>query len=403
VFGLVWTLLPVALLCVGIVPARAAGPRSVASDSVSFLRRDYDLRIQPSGDVAVTERWKVHFTGGPFTNASLGVFLSHAGAVAFQPIDGADSGSERVATLVDSQKHEVQQISWTFPATRDAERAFTITYTLRQAIGQNSTQAWLDRHLFDGPGRSTYPVGAMRVTVTLPAAASGGDVQVRSAYPGAQLQVSRPSATTVQLDGQNLNAGNLLEVAVIFPRNLLESSAPRPAWQKDDAPPNPPTALDTVTSVGSDVPTSNTNPVATFLGNIGLVLAAGLIVIAILGLIAWRLTKRLSGEVQKLAAIKAEGGATDGEAVDGDGEPALPLATKPLPAIDLDFGQVEWPKQQEQLDLDALGLHPLEMGRNGPISRIGYLEDDNDGDSGTANETPRGTSATSGVGGESEG
>jgi hypothetical protein len=299
--------------------------------------------------------------------------------------------------LVDSQRHEVEQISWTFPPTRDADRSFTISYVLHEAIGQNGTQAWLDRHLFDGPGRSTYPVGATRVTVTLPAAAPGGDVQVKSAYLSAQVQVSRPSATTVQLDGQSLNAGNLFEVAVIFPRNLLDSAAPRPAWQKGDAPPNPPTALDTVTSVGTDVPTSNTSPIAAFLGNIGLVLAVGLIVIAILGLIAWRLTRRLSGEVQKLAAIKTDGGATDGEAVQGDDEAALPLTTKPLPAINLDFGEVVWPKQQEQLDLDALGLHPLETGRNGPISRIGYLEDDDDADA--ADGTRRGSGATSGVGG----
>jgi hypothetical protein len=383
--GSLVALASVAALFAGISPARAAG------DGVSFLRRDYDLQIQHNGDVAVAEHWQVRFSGSSYTSATLGVLLTHTQSVDFKPVEGADPQSERVARVTDGEGHAIEQISWTFPAAQDATRAFTIPYTLHAAIGRNTTQAWLDRHFFDGPGRGSFPVSATHVTVTLPDAA-GADVQVKAVYPGAQPQISHPSDTMIAVDSQNMNSGQLLEVEVVFPRAQLDANVARPAWQQGDTPPTPPTALDRVASGEPGSSTSATNPVGAFLSNTGLVLAVGLAIVAILGLLAWRLSARLAADLRKLAGLRAE--ADEGE--DGD-DGALPAITQKLPAIDLDFGEVEWPRQDEELDLEALGLRPLETGKDGPISRVGETWDEQD----LAEDSPnagRGPGATSGVG-----
>lgn len=402
--------LPLVALVVALT-ASATGAHAATGhavdNSVSFLRRDYDLQIQPNGDVAVSERWQVHFTGGPYTSATVGVFLTNTESVDFDHVVGADPNSEQVAKVEDPQGHPIEKISWTFPAAQDETRAFTIPYTLHAAVGQNQTQAWLDAHLFDGPGRGNFSVAATQVTVTLPAAAAGSDLQVRTAYPGAQLQTSRPSGTTVAVHGQNLSSGQLLEVAVIFPRSQLDAATAKPAWQHTDTPPNPPTALQAATAdVTGDAPgDSGTNGL---LGNVGLVLAIGLLILAALGFLVWRLSKRLSADIQELAAIKAGSGEAAPNGADGaNGTDGLQATTQQLPAIDLNFGEVEWPTRNEEIDLKAMGLQPLETGRNGPISRVGQYEDEpkDEPEDGERNghrgpETSRGSGATSGVGGE---
>ncbi len=396
--ALVIALAPAVAIFLGTNTTRAAGA------DVSFLRRDYDLSIQRNGDVAVAERWQLRFSGGPYTSATLGVFLTHTQLVDFQSIQGADPNSEHVARVADSQGHAIEQISWTFPATQDTTRAFTIPYTLHAAIAQNQTQAWLDHHFFDGPGRGTYQVAATQVTVTLPVTAGAGDVQAKTAYPGAQLQTSRPSDTTVVVQGQNLNSEQLLEVAVIFPRDLLDASAAKPAWQRSDTPPNPPTPLDADISLGSSPAISGSGP-ASFLSNVGLVLAVGLVILAILGFLAWRLSKRLAADIRELAAIKA--GSPMDEAEDDSPGPAI---TKQLPAIDLNFGEVEWPTRDEELDLSALGLHPLDMEAAANEANDAAAGDGGDNGSpsgahgaGENDDSRRGAGATSGVGSGDEG
>jgi len=384
--GLCVLVLPLIMTVAGISPARAA-------DGVSFVHRDYDLQIQRNGDVTVAERWQVRFSGGPYVSATLGVFLTHAQTVDFDHVTGADAKSEHVATVEDSQGHAIEQISWTFPAARDETRVFTIPYTLHGAIAQNQTQAWLDRHFFDGPGRGSFPVAAARVTVTLPTA--GGDVQVKSDYAGAPLQVSHPSNTTVALDAQNLNSGQLLEVEVAFARTQLDASVLRPTWQHGDTPPSLPTKLDSAAAPAPAPSIGPTNPVEGFFANVGLVLAVGLVIVAILGFLAWRIAKRLAADIRELGGEQAASGSADDE-VD---EAGLPLITKPLPAIDLNFGEVEWPTKHEEPDFEALGLHPLEEGASGPISRVGVHEDEHDdGHDADPPEAERGTGAISGVG-----
>lgn len=388
--GLLALLLAVALSCLPVNSARAA------DGTVSFLRRDYTLQIQRNGDVAVSEQWQVQFSGGPFTGATLGVFLTYCDSVDFQAIQGADTNSEQVTRVTDSAGHGVMQIAWTFPAAQDTTRSFTISYTLHGAIGLNATQAWLDRHFFDGPGHSAFAVAATKVMVTLPSPATSAP-QVKATYPSAQLQTSQPDASTVVVAGQNLNSGNLLEAEVIFPRGLLDDSAKRPAWQQGDTPPPPPTSLTVAPGVVTSTPTESSDPLSALFDNVGLVLALGLALLAILLLVAWWLARRLGANIRELQQLRT------GAPVPGSA--GVSLDTKPLPAIDLDFGEVEWPSRHEEPDLAALGLHPLEesppaddAAGAAPVPDAGEPKaGDRSGDADDGGES-RGTGAISGVG-----
>lgn len=369
----------------------SAHPARADAGSVTLLRRDYDVRIRSNGDVAVAEQWQVQFSGGPFTAATLGVFLTHCDGMDFQPVVGADAHSEQVTRVTDSAGHGVMQIAWTFPAAKDTIRSFTIPYTLHGAIGLNATQAWLDRHFFDGPGRGAFAVGATKVTVTLPAPANSPP-QVKATYPNGQLQTSQPNASTAAVEGANLNSGNLLEVEVVFPRGLIDANVKRPAWQQGDAPPTPPTALTLESPVVTSPSAESGGPIAALLDNVGLVLALGLALLAILLFVAWWLAHRLGANIRELQQLRT------GAPVVGAG--GVSLDTAPLPAIDLDFGEVEWPGRHEEPDLQALGLHPLDAAQY-PDS---VQPDENvpremgDGDRVHSDEGPRGAGATSGVG-----
>ncbi len=363
---------------------------------MSFLRRDYTAQIQRNGDVAVAEQWQVQFSGGPFTGATLGVFLTHCDGVDFQPVQGADANSEQVTRVTDNAGHDIMQIAWTFPTAQDTTRSFTISYTLHGAIGLNATQAWLDHHFFDGPGRGAFAVAATKVTVTLPSPASSAP-QVKATYPNEQLQTSQPDASTVMVQGQTLNSENLLEVEVVFPRGLIDANAQRPAWQQGDTPPTPPTALTVAPTTVTSTPTESNDPLAALFDNVGLVLALGLALLAILLFVALWLARRLSVNIRELQQLQTGAPVIGAAGVSRD--------TTPLPALNLDFGEVEWPSRHEEPDLAALGLHPLqenpaadEATGAAPIPEANGTnagDHSHDADEGDAS---RGTGAISGVG-----
>lgn len=361
-------------------PARAAA----SADSVIFIHRDYDVHIRRNGDVDVNERWEVAFSGATYQTATTGVFLGHTRGVQFDHVIGADTNSEHTANVTGAQGAPIAIISWTFPPTKDATRIFTIPYTLHGALGLNSAQAWLDRHFFDGPGRGSYQVKASRVTVTLPAAAGASDVQVKASYPNVQIKSGTVDTTTVFAEGQSLNSGQPLEVEVVFPRTEIDASVPRPSWQQSDTPPAPPTPLEAIATSTPTPSATSTGGIGTVLfGNVGLVLAVGIVIIVVLGFIAWRLSRRVAVGIRELADLRSGEGIPDDMAIEDIPEDESPLVTKPLPAINLDFGQVEWPGKDDEPDLEALGLRPLER-----------TEEENP-DEGAS---PRGTGAPSGVG-----
>jgi hypothetical protein len=147
---------------VAAVPVRAAG-------SVSYEQRDYAVQVLPNGDVAVVERWKVHFAGGPFHHAFLQIYLARTTGIDFGTATGASAGTQQVSNSTDGQGNPVRRVEWDFPSTQDALRSFDIPYTIHGALGIGTSQAWLDWHFLDPGGQESFAVNESTVTVTLPA------------------------------------------------------------------------------------------------------------------------------------------------------------------------------------------------------------------------------------------
>lgn len=328
-------------------PARADG-------GVTFLHRDYDVRVQANGDLAVTEMWETQFTGGPYQSATLGIYLANTTGVAIGPITGADASSEKVSDVEDKSANVIRQITWTFPPARDTTRIFTIPYTVHGALGVSGARAWLDWHFLDGPGRSSIPVAASQVTITLPTATSASDVRALATYPGATVTPAVNAglnAGQVTLANQNLNSGQSLEVQVTFPRSQLATSYQRPRWQQADTPPTLPSALG-----GGHAPAAPaTSPSDPFGGGLfsalTLILGVVAVAVALLAILVWRRMRRAKNTLPESAHVAL---AADGDVALDDGE--INYSTRPLPAIDISFEELALPPVEPDDTIASLRL-----------------------------------------------
>ncbi|MGZ3581943.1 MAG: DUF2207 domain-containing protein, partial [Ktedonobacterales bacterium] len=225
---------------VAAVPVRAVG-------SVSYEQRDYALQVLPNGDVAVVERWKVHFAGGPFHHAFLQIYLARTTGIDFGTATGASAGTQEVSNSTDDQGNPVQKVEWDFPSTQDASRSFDIPYTIHGGLGIGTSQAWLDWHFLDPGSQESFAVDESTVTVTLPAATKASDLDVKATDPDTQPVIKTVNAQSVQASVQHVAASNPFEVMVAFPRSEIMESVQRQPWQATDTPPAPPTSLGTQT------------------------------------------------------------------------------------------------------------------------------------------------------------
>jgi hypothetical protein len=283
----------------------------------------------------VRERWDTTFAGGPFTSATLGVYMSRTTGIDFSAVEGATPGSEKVSDVEDKAGSRVRQLTWVFPAARDESRTFTIPYTIHGAMALSASKAWFDWHFLDGAGRSAIQADAVAITITPPAALSASDVQAQAVYPGATLTPVVGSTGAVTVSGQTLSSGASLETLVVLPRGALDSTVKRPYWQRSDTPPTLPTPLGDVAAPSS----AQGDFWSGLLSNFALVIGIGLVIAALLIAIAWWLTRRLRRNVAELSQSLA---AQDKPEVYATGE---------LPAINLDFDEISLPPPADQPEI----------------------------------------------------
>jgi hypothetical protein len=319
----------------GALPA-SARPRA----GVSFERRSYDVRIARNGDVTVRERWDTSFSGGPYDNATLGVYLAHTTGVDFGAVDGATPGSEKASDVDDKGGSRIRQLTWSFPTAREESRTFIIPYTIHGAIAQNSSKVWLDWHFLDGVGRSAIQADSVTISVTPPSALAASDVQAQAVYPGATLKPTVGTGGAVTISTQSLNSGASLEALVVLPRSALDASVKRPYWQRNDTPPTLPTRLGDEPSQGAT--SSQGDFWSGLLSNFALVILSGAVIAALLIGIAWWLTRRLRHNVAELS-----------QSLTDKDEPEI-YTTGELPAIYLNFDEISLPPPAEQPQIEGL-------------------------------------------------
>ncbi|HKT40106.1 MAG TPA: DUF2207 domain-containing protein, partial [Ktedonobacterales bacterium] len=218
----VWALC-IALACLASLASQVHTAR--AAGSVTYEQRNYAVRIGRDGALTFDERWQVHFSGGPFHHAFLALYLAKTSGITFGEVTGDGVTNQQVSE------------------TTDATRTFDIPYTVQGALGIGTSQAWLDWHFLDGGSETSFPVDAAEVRVTLPAATDAQLLTVNTSDSDGALQTATPDTRTVVVTGGQLTSNVPMEVEVAFPREQIDASVARPAWQSTDTPPTLPTAL----------------------------------------------------------------------------------------------------------------------------------------------------------------
>lgn len=238
------------------VPVRVA--RAVPN-AVRYERRDYALQILPSGDVSVVEHWQLHFTGGPFSFASLAIYLTSTAGIDFGPIAGANAGTQQV-TFASIGDNRTRKVTWHFPPTRDASRVFDIPYMIHGALDVDHVErtglAWLDWHFLTARSLESFEdftqylrvqevgVDESTITVTLPAATKASDLHIHATESTSPSDIHLVDATTVWVHVQYVHplTDGPLEMVVVFPRSELKERIQ--LNQFGAAPPTPPTRFD---------------------------------------------------------------------------------------------------------------------------------------------------------------
>jgi uncharacterized membrane protein YgcG len=188
---------------------------------------DVDIAILPNGDMEVVETHRYVFTRGSFTFAYREIPLDRVEAIdnVWVEEDGRRYSENEVQVQL---QERVVGITWYYPRTSNAARAFSIHYVVRGGlrIYEQGDQLWWKAIT----GERDFHVNQTRVTVRLPAPVAESDLKI-AAY-GAQAEYGVMDPQTVRFHTGYLPAGTGLEVRVQFPHGLVQAA--RPAWQEAD-------------------------------------------------------------------------------------------------------------------------------------------------------------------------
>lgn len=225
-----------------------------SAQSVRYERRDYAVKILPTGDISMVEHWQVHFTGGPFYHAALQIYLAHTTGIDFGPVSGATDGTQQVTDIRGTWDNPMRRVDWDFPRTQDASRSFEIPYTIHGALGIGTEQAWLDWHfLIDRSEDSFTPywpsqgtvVDESTITLTLPAMTKVSDLSVKASDWMIPPDIHIVDATTARVRYQHIQQilHSPIEIVAAFPLSEIDASVQPQPWQKTNRPPTPPTTF----------------------------------------------------------------------------------------------------------------------------------------------------------------
>lgn len=244
----VWSLLKpaaavilAALLIAG--PAALLAPSYAQSTgrSVSALRDDVTLAVQPGGDVLVQETEQIAFQGAGFHNGSRQIPLDRVTSIQDVTVGEPGQPYQRASTPGAPLTYTVSgptqggrpnagtlSIQWWFPETSNTTRTFVISY---RAAGVVRYYPGGDQVRWDVIGSDhTYPIAKSTVTLRLPVdvPASGWSL---AAYPPNDVVPGGQSASgsAATWEAQNIPGGQTFQVRAQWPHGLVSGSPP--PWQ----------------------------------------------------------------------------------------------------------------------------------------------------------------------------
>ncbi|MCC7355204.1 MAG: DUF2207 domain-containing protein, partial [Anaerolineae bacterium] len=217
------------LVLVAILSLIFSGAAHAQSKSLDWDRFDFDITVQPNGDLRVVETQKIVFTSGSFTFGTRGIETDRLSDITDVEVREGDrayrrSDSEDPYTFQVYQDGSERKIRWFFPPTKDATRTYTLGYTVKGALRyyDSGDQIWWVPIV----ATRSFPVNASKVVVHLP---EGVKVQNYDAY-GAPADVQQVDERTVWFTSKDrIPAGQEMEIRVEFTPGVV-AGAPAP-WQ----------------------------------------------------------------------------------------------------------------------------------------------------------------------------
>jgi len=207
---------------------------ALAQDQSLFWQRyDVNITVQPNSDILVEEIQQINFTSGSFHFGFAAIPTDRLERITDVSVAEVIQGAERAYTAGSTGTYGFTtannkgnlEITWYFPPTRNSTHTYILRYRVVGGlrIYPAGDQLWWKAIAPD----HNFPIGASRVTVTLPATFPQDQLQIAS-YGAAATSSVNPRGQVI-FDAQNIPASTELEVRVQFPHGVVQANPP--AWQ----------------------------------------------------------------------------------------------------------------------------------------------------------------------------
>ncbi len=207
--------------------------RSVGYHVESYI---VDLRVEPNGDVRVTETLKYVYQQGVYRFGYAFIPRGRTDGIAdvevwegnqrYRPTTAADAEEQPFTYRVqENALNDRLEIRWFYPSTYRNARTFTLKYTLRHAVRIYPAGDQLWAVAIGGEHASTIYIA--RAIIHLPVDVTPSDLLLAAHGVAAETEVL--DSRTVQFFAYELAPGEWLEVRIQWPHGHVTET--KPAWQ----------------------------------------------------------------------------------------------------------------------------------------------------------------------------
>ncbi len=226
---LLWRVLPV-LFVAGLV---LGVPGIVYAKSVVWRNYDFDITIQPNGDLRVVETQVIEFQGGPFREGYADIPLANTDGITdvslTEPGHPYTEGTVSPYQYTTYNDGQTLTITWGLPQVTDETHTFVLSYTVHGAVRQYASGDKI-RYTLVAPASADddFTIYASKAVVHLP---PNGPLINDPDSIGApmQWQTALDNESVTFNSTSSFNASQGLAIELVFKHGAV--SAPVPSWQ----------------------------------------------------------------------------------------------------------------------------------------------------------------------------
>jgi uncharacterized membrane protein len=220
----------VVLVIAGVLMPQAVDAQS---KTLRWMRWDTDVVVNNDGTMSVEENYEIEFIGGDFTFGFRSINISRFESIVDVVVSDEsavyeESRSEAPRTYYVNKDSSEYVIYWFYPATRDATRRFTITYTVLGGVAVDETIG--DEAFWSAVGvNHDYAVESAVVNFQVPpGAVIDTSIEPYRFGVDAPYEISS-DLTRVTYHAENIPANKEFEVGVRFSHGYVPNV--KPTWQ----------------------------------------------------------------------------------------------------------------------------------------------------------------------------